>query len=182
MLTTPPSPACGRPWSEAPLEELLAFLVDTQHRDLRDLLRSSGRTLENLCSRQPGENLISIRRVFLRLAGEVEAHLSKEEAVLFPAIERMRQAAIGRASTPATPFGSLHHPISMMEQEHNSAVVQLAAIRGLTRNYTLCDPGCEMLRLLSQVLHLLDVTLLENIALENEVLFPRARSLGSPHA
>jgi regulator of cell morphogenesis and NO signaling len=176
LTTTSTDHNTSQDWAAAPLGELVRFLVETQHHELRSVLRSAERTIESLCS-QPGEKLSSLRRAFLRLADELEAHMSKEESVLFPAIERMEQAALRSGPFPPPAFGSVHNPISMMEQEHNSTVALLAAIRGLTGNYTLNDPDCDRVRVMSRMLQLLDGELLENIRLEHQVLFPRARAL-----
>ena len=82
--------------------------------------------------------LADLAGVYGALRAEIEAHLGKEEQVLFPLIQEMeatRQA--GNAHC-----GSVNNPIRVMEHEHDNAGAALAKMRELTDDYTVPADGC----------------------------------------
>ena len=59
--------------------------------------------------------------VFGALRAEMEMHMHKEEAILFPFIEQYGRAEVQNRPMPPVPFGTIANPIAMMEHEHVSA-------------------------------------------------------------
>jgi regulator of cell morphogenesis and NO signaling len=167
-------------WEVSPVRDVIRFLADVQHAEIRLELLSIRRLITNLAnghsSRQP-DRLGPLHRAFGHLAEQLEAHMENQESVLFPAIAEMDQrASVGEPFTmPA--FGSVRNPIRMMEQENAEAARTLARIRELTGNYRLRDPDCEMFRVLCQALESFDSGVQSLILLEQKVLFPRAMGL-----
>ena len=95
-----------------------------------------------------------------RMLEDLEAHMQKEEQILFPMICRgIRDLAV--------------HPISIMRGEHEEHAVALAEIDNLTRGLQLPDEACSTWRGLYQGLQMLKVDLQAHIRLENDVLFAR---------
>ena len=87
------------------------------------------------------------------------ASLLKEEAVLFPWIRGGRGALAGA-------------PIRAMMLEHSDVTARLERIRKLLPcKGAGCDEGCGALR---DCVQRFEARLLRHMALENEVLFPRA--------
>lgn len=94
------------------------------------------------------------------LAGELEAHMRKEEQVLFPLMRRGGHPMIG-------------HPIGAMRHEHDDAGAQVAAIEALTNGFAVPGGACNTWRALCVGGRHFVGELMEHIHLENNVLFPR---------
>ncbi len=168
------------PAAEAKLTEIIRFIVDKYHADLRVELPRLGqmaaKVLDVHGERYPAV-LPALASTFRALREELEAHMMKEERVLFPYIERLELLAAGGGSLPASPFGSIQAPIGMMEHEHADAAQALARLRQLTGGYTPPADACDTFRGLYFGLAELEKALHEHIHLENNVLFPRATLL-----
>ncbi len=94
-----------------------------------------------------------------RMIGELEAHMKKEELILFP---MMRQG--GSSGT--------EHPIAAMRADHEGHDHDVAEIRRLTGGPTLPDGACRIWTALYMGLEEFIDDLAEHMRLENEVLFP----------
>ena len=150
-------------WTTRSTGELIDFIEDRYHASLRDELPR----LEALARKvarvhhEVDERLIDIHREVHALRHELEAHMVKEEMILFPAMRRANHA-------------SLSAPISVMLREHDTAGEALTALRTLTDDYTARDEFCRSWRALWDGLRDLERELQEHIHLENNILFPRA--------
>jgi len=65
-------------------------------------------------------------------------------------------------------------PISVMEEEHESAGAALRRLRELTNGYQVPEEACNTWRALWHGLAALEESLHQHIHLENNILFPRA--------
>jgi regulator of cell morphogenesis and NO signaling len=167
----------ARNWSTAPLRELIEHIVGTHHEYLRRELSPLGARLEKVYrvyNERYGDTLIGLPDVFAGVRSELEMHIRKEEAILFPAIAECEAASIAGAPQPRAPFGSVGNPIRMMEAEHDSAGKALAEIRTITADYAIPDYACVTYRSLMAGLQELEQDLHMHIHLENNILFPRA--------
>jgi regulator of cell morphogenesis and NO signaling len=164
---------------EESLKDLTRYMVEVHHADLRSELPPLARMIARVENLHEGGHpeITPLRRTLFRLIDELLAHMKKEETVLFPAIRSLEQALEQKHGLPPSSFGSIRNPIWMMEQDHNAIISILREIRGLTGDYTLRDPECEMFRVMSQALQALETDIHEHIELENNVLFPRAIQL-----
>jgi regulator of cell morphogenesis and NO signaling len=117
-----------------------------------------------------------LRRVFLRLWDELEGHLRREENVLFPAIVQAERGLAGSPG-PLPSFGSMRHPVAMMESEHAGIERLLEQMGEIAGGYWLPQDANVNLRALLQELRTLEAAVREHTALENEILFPRAVKL-----
>lgn len=172
--------ADGRDWRAAPLRQLVAHIVSAHHEYLKLELPALGKRMQKVLEvhgeRDP-QTLGRMSEVFAALREELELHLHKEEAILFPFIEQYGQAEAQGVAVPPVPFGSIAHPIAVMEREHDSAGRALAQLRALTHNYELPEYACSTVAALLQGLDALERDLHLHIHLENNILFPRAISL-----
>jgi regulator of cell morphogenesis and NO signaling len=116
-------------------------------------------------------------KVFTALRADMEMHMHKEEAVLFPFIEQYGRAEVQNRPMPPVPFGTIANPIAMMEREHVSAGDALGEIRTLTNDFELPPYACSRVRALYEGLQVLESDLHVHIHLENNILFPRAIAL-----
>ena len=107
------------------------------------------------------------------------SYMAKEERILFPYIDALAEAVRAGRPAPPTPFGSIHNPIRMMEEEHESAGAAMARIRALTDNYAAPEDGCTTYRVCLQELAAFERDLHAHVHLENNLLFPKARVLAS---
>jgi regulator of cell morphogenesis and NO signaling len=170
----------GRDWQTAPLDELVKHIVGTHHEYLKLDLPVLGHRLDKVVSvhgaRDP-EILPRMAEVFAALRAEMEMHMHKEEAILFPFIEQYGRAEVQSRPMPPVPFGSIANPIAMMEREHVSAGDALSEIRTLTNDFELPPYACSTVRALYEGLQALESDLHVHIHLENNILFPRAIAL-----
>ena len=169
-----------RDWQTAPLDELVKHIVGTHHEYLKLDLPVLGHRMDKVVSvhgaRDP-ETLPRMAEVFAALQAELEMHLHKEEAILFPFIEQYGHAEVQNRPLPRVPFGSIANPIAMMEREHVSAGEALGKIRRLTNDFELLPYACSTVRALYEGLQVLESDLHVHIHLENNILFPRAIAL-----
>jgi len=157
-------------WNTAPLRHLIAHIISRHHAYLRSELPRISELFTKVV-RAHGQRepvLGEVSEVFTFLREELEAHMMKEEMILFPAITRLE------AGQTAGPFPSIAQPIARMEYEHESAGRALAQLRHLTRDYYIPDEACNTWRALFQALPELEADLHQHIHLENNILFPRA--------
>jgi regulator of cell morphogenesis and NO signaling len=169
-----------RDWRAAPLDELVKHIVGTHHEYLKMDLPVLGHRMDKVVSvhgAHDPEMLPRMAEVFAALRAEMEMHMHKEEAILFPFIEEYGRAEAQGRPTPPVPFGSIANPIAMMEREHVSAGGALAGIRTLTNDFELPPYACSTVRALYDGLQVLEADLHVHIHLENNILFPRAIAL-----
>lgn len=174
--------AATRDWQAAPLGELVDHIVSTHHEYLKMDLPALSNRLEKVVSvhgaRDP-EVLPRLAQVFTALRSELEAHLYREEMILFPVIRQYGLAELQGRPMPRVPFGSIANPIAMMEREHEGAGDALGEIQKLTGDFQLPPYACSTVRALFAGLQVLQADLHVHIHLENNILFPRAIALES---
>ena len=167
------------PAADAKLGELIRFIVDRYHADLRTelprLSQMAAKVLDVHGARHP--EMADLAATFRGLREELESHMMKEERVLFPYVERLETLAEHGQRLSSSPFGSIQAPIGMMEHEHDVAASALVRLREITNAYTPPADACNTFRGLYHGLAELEKALHEHIHLENNVLFPRATKL-----
>lgn len=153
-----------RTWEEAPIGELLDHIVSEYHvplhRELIGLISLASKVLA-AHGGTDFDRLDGLRDTLVEFAGELGAHMRKEEEVLFPWIRQGNGRTAG-------------NPIRVMNREHEEAAGMLAKLRDLTDDFEPPDYACPTTRALWEALSRLDSDLREHIHIENNVLFPRA--------
>lgn len=150
-------------WDQRPIEELIHHIVDRYHAPLRaeiPRLIDLARKVEDVHGDKP-DRPTGLADLLTEVRAAVESHLAKEEQILFPLI------LSGRGQTA-------HMPVQVMMQEHEDHGQNLRRIRELTSNLQTPAYACASWRELYRSLERLEVELMDHIALENNVLFPRA--------
>ncbi len=178
LQTVEPVPE-DRDWLAEPLFELIAHIKNTHHRYTRDEIRRLGPLFEKVCSvhGQRHPELLHMRATFAALADELNTHLMKEEAVLFPYIIRMEESVLAHEPVLPPPFGAVRNPVSMMMREHDDAGAALRELREASRGYTVPADACLTYRTLYEALAQFEADLHRHIHLENNILFPRAMAM-----
>jgi regulator of cell morphogenesis and NO signaling len=95
-----------------------------------------------------------------QMSAELEAHMQKEEQILFPLMRRGGHPMIAQ-------------PIAVMLAEHDDHGAHLRSLEALTHDFTVPDDACPTWRALYIGAKKLADDLMDHIHLENNVLFPR---------
>ena len=167
----------GQRWSD--LDALTRHIVERHHKYVREMIPAIDGWLAKLVARHGTRHpeLSEVWENFGELARELTSHMAKEETLLFPAIDDLAAARRGGSRAPASPFGTVLHPVRVMEDEHRAAGEWLGRIGKLTANYTPPPDACTTYRLCYGELRRFQADLVQHVHLENNVLFPRALEL-----
>jgi regulator of cell morphogenesis and NO signaling len=164
-----------------PAERLVEHIIATHHAYTRASLPRLhallGKLLEVHGARHPA--LGGVVRHFAAMRDELEAHLFKEETILFPYIVALAKAQHDDAAAPPNIFGTVGNPIRVMEAEHQSAGNELMLVHELTRGYEVPPDGCATYDVTMRELAAFERDLFLHIHLENNILFRKAIALES---
>ena len=164
-------------WNSAQLSELIHHIVTKHHEYLKlelPRLAQRLRKVMEVYGAQDAATLAPIPDLFAGLREEMEQHMHKEEAMLFPFIERYEACVLAGRMIPPVPFGSIANPIRVMEREHDSAGGALRQIRVSTKDYAVPAHACITYKSLLEGMREMEADLHLHIHLENNILFPRA--------
>lgn len=162
-----------------PLDLLADFIEKKHHRYVVAQMPVIQAFLEKII-RAHGDRhpeLAEIKSLFDATAGELAAHMKKEELMLFPFIRKMVQAKQAGNNEVAAPFGTVQNPIRMMMQEHDTEGGRLRRIKELSKEYTVPADGCNTYRAAFANLQAFEDDLHLHIHLENNILFPKSIEL-----
>lgn len=167
-------------WTTEPLTNLVDHILEAHHAYLRrELPRLT--TMVDKVHRVHGERrpeLAEVRTTFHAMRAELQAHMDKEEVILFPLIVTLATPA----TTATVPKGAIAGPIRRMESEHATVGEAIATIRRLTDDHMPPMDACNTYRALLGGLAELEQDLHQHIHKENNVLFPRAAELDHARA
>ncbi|HKB81430.1 MAG TPA: iron-sulfur cluster repair di-iron protein [Thermoanaerobaculia bacterium] len=172
-------PAAGetRSWDDAPLQEIVAFILRTHHAYTRATLDTLQQLAAKVATRHGPHHpeLVRVQRLVAQLQDDLMPHMMKEEQILFPYFDQLEPSGGGSAS----PFGTVRNPIRMMMMEHEAAGELVAEIRAATNDFALPADACTSFTAFYKMLAALEDDLHRHIHLENNVLFPRAIAMES---
>jgi regulator of cell morphogenesis and NO signaling len=160
-------------WVDAPLSGLVGHILARYHAKLREDLPRLAAMGDKVVGAHGANHpeVLDAALIFAGLRNELDAHMMKEEHILFPFIEALDEGRGG-----AHPMlGHIASPLAVMEREHDSAGEALAALRRLTTGYLVPGDACTTFRAYYEGLAAFERDLHSHIHLENNVLFPRAR-------
>ena len=150
-------------WREAPLSEIIDFIIVRYHDRHRAQLPELIIQAEKV--ERVHANKLAVPKGLTKyleaLYEELSSHMMKEERILFPMIKN------GLGANAAA-------PISVMEQEHDDAGDILEIIKKITNNVTPPAEACTTWKVLYNGINELIDDLMIHINLENNLLFPRA--------
>lgn len=162
-------------WAKASLVELADHIVRTHHDFLREELPRLATLLDKVATVHGGRHpeMPVCRDIFWSFKAGLEAHMQKEETILFPLMRVLE------SETHVTPFhcGSIANPIRVMESEHDHAGDALAQMRELTNGFRAPPDGCTTFAVLMHGLKRLEADMHQHVHKENNILFPRALEL-----
>ncbi len=161
------------------LDALVAHVVTRHHAYVRETIPALTAWLEKLVGHHGARHtaLGDVQKTFLALADDLLTHMAKEENVLFPFIRAMAVAARQGEGLPPSPFGTILHPVKVMNRDHRVAGELLERLRRLTDGYVPPADACRTYQLCVAELARFDADLRRHVHLEDHVLFPRALTL-----
>ncbi len=160
-----------------PLHSLIATILDQHHTYLKnelavlEVLLKAGTCSDHGICRTTAVNLLT---VFLRFRKELEAHMRREEATLFPLIQRLELAIAEGRPAPRNSFGPLSNAIQFMNEDHGFENKLLGMMADITDGFA-CPPGAsDSYAGLMERLKAVERDLAEHVRKEDEMLFPAA--------
>ncbi|MFL6260238.1 MAG: iron-sulfur cluster repair di-iron protein [Thermoanaerobaculia bacterium] len=175
-----PGEAEEKDWSAEPLAAIVEHILARYHRPLQEELPRLAAMAQKV-NRAHGakfpEMIPPLQQRLNELADDLEAHMIKEERVLFPYIVALEEAAAEGKVLPRSPFGTVANPIAALEADHDEAGRLLAEMNRLTGGYELPEGACNTFRALFHGLAGLEREMHLHVHLENYVLFPRAAAM-----
>lgn len=167
--------------AELGLEGLVRHILrehhDVERRELPRLKRLAATVALRHGATRP--ELHRLADLVANLGDELEAHLAREEKVLFPYLIELEHAACGLGAMPQPRFRSIRHPLRIMSAEHAVEDELLEALQELTDGYSVPPDADEAWRELVDGLRALDAELTRHMHLEDGVLYPLALALES---
>jgi regulator of cell morphogenesis and NO signaling len=163
-------------YQTCPHDLLADYIEKKHHRYVQDKTLEIQPYLDKIC-RVHGEHhpeLFEIKNEFNASAGELAAHMKKEELILFPFIRKMVKVKQENSNVEAANFGTVKNPIQMMMDEHTVEGNRFRRIEELSNNYTPPQDACNTYRVSFALLKEFEQDLHLHIHLENNILFPKA--------
>ena len=160
-------------WS---LDLLADYIEKKHHRYVEEKIPILKQYLDKLCNVHGGRHpeLFEINEHFKASAGELTAHMKKEELILFPIIRKMVDSKQKGISMEKPHFGTVENPIQMMMTEHENEGDRFRKIETLSDNYTPPADACNTYRVAFSLLQEFEDDLHRHIHLENNILFPKS--------
>jgi len=159
-----------------PSDLLIDYIEKKHHRYVEEKTPVILQYLNKLCKvhGQRHPELFSVYEAFSESAGELAAHMKKEELLLFPFIKKMLKAKQENTPLESAHFDSVEYPVAMMKHEHTTEGERFEEISRLTDNYNPPTDACSTYRVTFAMLEEFEQDLHTHIHLENNILFPRA--------
>lgn len=174
------STGCGmNRFNQWNLEFLIDYIIYNHHEFLKEELPTLSENLHKVV-RVHGANhpeVIDLAERFNEVKTNMEAHLKKEEQILFPLLKRLANIKNEKDYLKEIKIASVSSSILAMESEHERAGKALDVIRIMSDNYTLPVDACQMFACVYDQLKGLEQDFHQHIHLENNVLFPKALAI-----
>jgi regulator of cell morphogenesis and NO signaling len=158
----------------------VSFLIDYILNNHHSFIRDSAPIISTHLKKSVlvhGDNHPEVREVdsiFTICCVGLFDHLLKEEQILFPFIKKLQMLEKTSEALPATTFGMIEQPISVMLHEHETVGGELRQIRELLNDYSVPDDACTTLQLVYKELEAFESDIHKHVFLENTILFPKA--------
>lgn len=161
------------PFTEMTEAQLVNHIVTTHHYYVKNIMPVIAGHLEKVATKHGDSfpSMLRVKELFGIIHKEMDAHMIKEETILFPRILEIEK--ISRQGNKVA-ANYISGPIDMMEREHEDAGDMLFEIRRLTNHYTAPPGACTTFRLCLSELKEFEDDLHVHVHLENNILFPKA--------
>ena len=159
-----------------PLDLLADYIEKKHHRYVEERIPVLIQYL-NKITHVHGQNhpeLEDIANHFQASAGDLAAHMKKEEFILFPYVRKMIKIKSSGEELDVPGFQTVNNPVAVMMNEHDNEGERFRTISRLSNNYTPPEDACNTYRVAFSLLQEFEEDLHKHIHLENNILFPRA--------
>jgi regulator of cell morphogenesis and NO signaling len=162
-------------WAHTSLTALADHIETTHHGYLQEELPRLAHLVKKVASVHGEQHpeLQELHGLFDSFRSDLEAHMLKEERVLFPLCRALEGAAV----RPVSHCGSINNPIRVMTLDHEDAGEALARMRQLTDDFTPPEDACMSYRTMLDGLAELERDMHLHVHKENNILFPRASAI-----
>lgn len=154
------------------LPALADHIVNTHHVYLKENTPAIAAYADKIAQvhgdRHP--EVIEIAAIFHKIAADMALHLQNEEEVLFPAIKRLVQEQ-------GTDPEGLQEVLEALTHDHDEIGAAIHEIRRLADNYKVPGDVCNTFLVTYQKLKEFEDDLHKHVHLENNILFPKAKTL-----
>lgn len=163
-----------------PLDKLADYIVETHHSYIVKSTPVLKQYLDKICEVHGDRHmeLFEIRDHFNTATANLEAHMKKEEAMLFPYIHKLMQISNNQSTdTIKQGFGTVQNPVRVMMMEHDAEGERFRTMSQLSNGYTAPEDACRTYQVAFALLNEFESDLHRHIHLENNILFPGAIKL-----
>ncbi len=160
------------------LDQLCDYIVNRHHSYVSENIPFLQAKFEKLCSVHGSAHseLFELKKLFETMAGNLVAHMKKEEFILFPLICRIAKN-YEEGNLEPLESGKIQVVISELEEEHQAEGERLIIMRSLSNNYVCPPDGCNTFEVTYRTLAEFEQDLHRHIHLENNILFKKAINL-----
>jgi len=155
-------------WHTKPISEIIDYIIGKHHTYMKASLKELDELINKILDVHyisHGEELLVVHSLFGQLKPELEAHLVKEERVLFPLFRQFEEN-----QDPVVREKILQH-IKDTEDEHDGAGDLFKALEKATNGYTEPEDACVTYWKTYKLLDELEKDTFNHIHLENTILF-----------
>lgn len=160
------------------LDELCDYIEKRHHSYVSQSIPFLQQKLQKLCDVH-GEHhpeLFQIRELFEGAAGNLSAHMKKEELIVFPFIQKMLKFKKGNGDAKID-SGEFSETMKTLDAEHQTEGERFEKISDLSNEYSCPPDGCNTFKITYQTLKDFEEDLHRHVHLENNVLFKKALAL-----
>jgi regulator of cell morphogenesis and NO signaling len=154
-------------WRDAPLPELVEHLLEEYHLPTRRGLLHMDQLLRRVKTLHGGTHggwLTAVAENFQHLRNDLEHHLGREEELLFPLLREGQRITDGRV-------------LQGFHADHAQTHALLERLGALLASSDVTGNVPPPIQTVVEGLRNLEMSLVEHMALEDEVLFPRCQGL-----
>lgn len=155
-------------WTNSDSNTIIEHVINQYHRVTEEELTLLSPYVTKV-SRVHGDRhpeLLKVYELFYEFKKEMNEHMAKEEAVVFPIIKQLADNTIENREEAIA-------MIMELEKEHDHAGSILKEIRSVTEDFSLPLDACGTYRLVYKRLEDLEGLTFMHVHLENNILFPR---------
>ncbi|MUV36293.1 Iron-sulfur cluster repair protein YtfE [Lentibacillus sp. JNUCC-1] len=156
-------------WESVPLNELVDHIIHTHHAYLNDELPALNQFVSKIFRAHGAKHphLVELNRLFNAFKLEMEEHMVKEEADVFPLIKEYELNPSEALRT------QIHQANDELEAEHDEAGNLIKQMRHITHDFQPPEDACNSYRITYARLAELEDQTFTHVHLENNILFKR---------
>ncbi len=156
-------------WTKRSMSDLIDHIVNKHHAFLQTTLAPLGELVTKILrvhGPHHGQQLQQVHRLYHNLKMELEEHLIKEEASVFPLLVEYERTGSKELLDKAV--AQIHR----LEEEHAGYGNLLKELRQATDGFAVPADSCSTYQYTFQKLHELEQDTFMHVHLENNILFP----------